>query len=208
MRHPETNQIRTTHTKPSNWQVLVVDDSLAILNVVAAILRREKALVVTLEQSPYRALEIIEAQPEAYDLLLTDFRVPGMNGAELAAHTKAICPSLPVLAITTTPDAVRGNEDFASIMAKPFSSDELLHEILYHARLSRRPELEEATASHDPFSNSSQSSTIGAPVPAPSICMPQPSIPPCPTSPPSFPDRRRRNPRSWWPMMRPMSSLS
>jgi two-component system response regulator FlrC len=68
-------------------------------------------------------------RPGAYDAVVTDLRMPGMDGLQLTARLKAVDPTLPVLLITafgsleTAREAMRlGAFDFLS---KPFSPEEL-----------------------------------------------------------------------------------
>lgn len=135
--HPNRPPL-STQARSAIWQILVVDDSLTVLNVIAAILRREPRFTVTLEQSPFRAEQMVEEQPDAFDLILTDYRMPGMNGVTLARHLKLIREDLPILSVTTTPDATRDNPDFATTVAKPFNPGELLHEVVYQCHVAGR----------------------------------------------------------------------
>ena len=68
------------------------------------------------------ALEKMEIQP--IDLVLTDFLMPGMTGAELAREIKRRRPELPIVLITgQQPECI--SSDFAAVLAKPFSRDKL-----------------------------------------------------------------------------------
>lgn len=135
--HPDSPSL-STQARSAIWQILVVDDSLTVLNVIAAILRRESRLTVTLEQSPFRAEQLVADRPDAFDLILTDYRMPGMNGETLARHLKLIREDLPILSVTTTPDATRDNPDFTATLTKPFSPGELLHEVVYQCHVAGR----------------------------------------------------------------------
>ena len=68
-------------------------------------------------------------RPGAFDAVVTDLRMPGMDGLQLTARLKAVDPGLPVLLITafgsleSAREAMRlGAFDFLS---KPFSPEEL-----------------------------------------------------------------------------------
>ena len=148
----------TTHAKSVNWQILVVDDSLTVLNVIAAILRRESLFAVTLELSHFRALEMVQQQPGTFDLNITDYRMPGMTGVALAKHLKAIRQEVPILSVTTTPYETRHNPDFVATIAKPFSPAELLHEVIYQCQVATTPSLLHAHA--PPKANSAQKQSI------------------------------------------------
>jgi DNA-binding NtrC family response regulator len=61
------------------------------------------------------------------DLLLVDFAMPGMNGAELIAKAHEVHPGLPCLLITGywDSDAVGAAGVTAPILTKPFTHDAL-----------------------------------------------------------------------------------
>ncbi|MGB0578588.1 MAG: response regulator [Limisphaerales bacterium] len=127
--------------KTSGYQLLLLDDSTTVLNVMSQILRRIPGLFLTVECSPYRALEILERDSGSFDLVLTDIRMPLMDGIEFAAHVKQLRPELPILAITSVPSAVDNKPDFAGVVPKPFSPEELIAGVIEFLE-------ESATTSH------------------------------------------------------------
>ncbi|MFO7860811.1 MAG: PAS domain S-box protein [Desulfosalsimonas sp.] len=77
-------------------RVMLVDDEESILSVGRAMLERLGYQVETFSR-PDKALESFRAQPDAYDLILTDKNMPGINGDDLASAMMAMRPDLPVL---------------------------------------------------------------------------------------------------------------
>ena len=72
------------------------------------------------------ALAALEGQ--APDLILVDFAMPGMNGAELAGHVRARHPDLPIVFITGFAESDQleaAAADGAPVLRKPFGMDEL-----------------------------------------------------------------------------------
>ena len=71
------------------------------------------------------ALDLLEREPEI-DLMMIDFAMPGMNGAEVARQAQAKRPTLPMLFVTGFADrtALAGVSE-AQIIGKPFIDDEL-----------------------------------------------------------------------------------
>src|SRR5215472_6865512 len=70
------------------------------------------------------ALELFKR--ETFDLLITDYAMPGMLGDELARRVKQLCPAQPVLMITGSIEACsleKGCID--SLLNKPFTLDGL-----------------------------------------------------------------------------------
>ena len=80
-------------------RVLFVDDEIALIEL------GERILVylgyqVTTRTSSTEALELFRADPDAFDLLITDYTMPNMTGGELAKHILAIRPGMPIVLCT------------------------------------------------------------------------------------------------------------
>ena len=106
-------------------RVLVVDDDPPVREITATMLRTMGAEVVE-AGSGGSALEILDAGAGDFDLMVVDFAMPGMNGAELAATAAKKWPDLPVLFVTGYADlsAISSvSED--RIVQKPFRGGEL-----------------------------------------------------------------------------------
>jgi DNA-binding response OmpR family regulator len=106
--------------------VLVVDDELKICEFLEELLGRQ-GLAVSSVQSATDALERIQKEP--FNLVLTDLRMPGMDGFEFVSRLKALRPDLPTIMITgyaTVETAVKalrfGVDDYVT---KPFNNVEL-----------------------------------------------------------------------------------
>ncbi len=82
--------------------ILAVDDEPGVLALVVRCLNDER---VTLIEAPSgkQALEHIAKQP-ALDLLITDLRMPEMEGDELARRVRTLMPDLKVLYLTSHAD--------------------------------------------------------------------------------------------------------
>jgi DNA-binding response OmpR family regulator len=78
-------------------QILLVDDEAAIRMTTAALLQRRGYAVVS-AASGEEALEILHQQ--AFDLLLLDFRLPGINGLDVAQHARALLPAAIIMILT------------------------------------------------------------------------------------------------------------
>lgn len=81
----------------SNERILIVDDEAGIVRLCQRVLERAGYQVYPFT-NPQKALEFV--QSETPDLLLTDIRMPSMDGFELASQCKNICPNLVVLMMT------------------------------------------------------------------------------------------------------------
>lgn len=55
---------------------------------------------VTLTATGKEALQLLQAQPDGYDILMTDLTMPGITGIELAKEARKIAPTMPVVLCT------------------------------------------------------------------------------------------------------------
>ncbi|MFL6863420.1 MAG: PAS domain S-box protein [Allosphingosinicella sp.] len=106
---------------PSLNILAVDDDPLVLLNTAAML--EELGHVVHQAESGPQALEILAAHP--VDLLVTDYAMPRMNGAELADAARAIRPGLAVLIATGFAELAPGEHAALPRIAKPFTQAEL-----------------------------------------------------------------------------------
>jgi DNA-binding NtrC family response regulator len=108
-------------------RVLIIDDEPAIRESLDTFLSWEGYEVATAE-SGEAAVE--QAKREAFDLAITDLRMPGMGGDETVAALKRINPSLPVIVVTgfaSDEAAVRCSKEGAfRIISKPVQLEDLL----------------------------------------------------------------------------------
>jgi putative AdoMet-dependent methyltransferase len=107
-------------------RILLVDDEPDILDVCQRILETDGYQVET-AQSGNAALKQVEQKP--FDLLVTDIKMPGMDGLELVQAVKQIAPYLPCVIMTgfstmdTTLKALKLGVD--EYVIKPFAPEEL-----------------------------------------------------------------------------------
>jgi DNA-binding NtrC family response regulator len=112
---------------PVNGQrILIVDDEPDMVDNCARILRRAGYRCLT-AVDPHRAISLLES--ERPDLLLTDLKMPGIDGLALLRRAKELDSALPVVVITafaTVESAVAAIKDGAfDYLPKNFSVDEL-----------------------------------------------------------------------------------
>jgi PAS domain S-box-containing protein len=108
-------------------RVLVVDDDPPVREITATMLRNLGAEVVE-AGSGGAALELLES--ERFELVIMDFAMPGMNGAELEATCRRKWPHLPVLFVTGYADLTALSAiSEERIVQKPFRGGELQRKI-------------------------------------------------------------------------------
>ncbi len=109
-------------------KVLLVDDDSAVREVTAAMLR-DLGYIVLEAGSGGGAFDLLERE-RMIDLIVMDFAMPGMNGAEVARKVRIDRPTIPVLFITGFADrAAISGIDGAQIIGKPFSRDDLADKV-------------------------------------------------------------------------------
>jgi PAS domain S-box-containing protein len=112
--------------------ILVVEDEVALLHVT----RRSLASVgyaILAAQSPADAIQISKDHPGPIHLMVTDVIMPGMSGAQLAAHLSALRPEMKVLYVSgyTDDTIVRHGvlEPGLAFLQKPFSPKTLARKV-------------------------------------------------------------------------------
>src|SRR5690606_7878453 len=75
--------------------VMYVDDDEALVFLVQRLLRR-RGYQVSGFTDPHEATAALRAEPQRYDLLVTDYNMPGYSGIDLVREARRIRPDLPV----------------------------------------------------------------------------------------------------------------
>jgi DNA-binding NtrC family response regulator len=113
----------------SQATILVVDDEVALRRLIVRQLRIEGYKVL---EAGYgmEALAVAAISPEPIDLVLSDIRMPGMPGTELAQRLMAEHPGLQVVLMSAHPidDLTFSNDSggVITVLTKPFESKSLL----------------------------------------------------------------------------------
>lgn len=96
-----------------NGRILLVDDEPLVLEVVSTTLER-LGYRVTCAGSGRKALEIFQAAPHEFDLLITDHVMPEMTGLRLAETVLGIRKQMPVILFTGYSETVSAEKAKAS----------------------------------------------------------------------------------------------
>ncbi len=113
-----------------NETILFVDDEDYLAEVGKEMLE-DYGYHVDIETSPVAALALFEKDPDRYDLLITDYTMPGMTGDVMVGKIHEIRPGLPVIlcsGIRITPE-ITGNKGISTVLLKPFDMDILLETV-------------------------------------------------------------------------------
>ena len=138
--------------------ILIVDDEKHYPMILAEVLQEEGYACFT-TASGMEALDIFEN--EFVDLVLTDVKMPGMDGIELLSRIKEISPDAPVIVMTaygSVEKAVKAMQEGAyTFITKPFENETLLTHIskalAIHKIVQENSMLREAVSSRYSFGN-------------------------------------------------------
>ena len=121
---------------PLKKKILVVDDEPLVCEAIGMVLAFDGFEVIAAGDAK-EALAIFE--PGKYDLVITDYTMPGMKGDELARTIKAKSPRQPVIMVTAhaemllaTVPPLAGVDD---VVSKPFQFEDLraaIQKVLAH----------------------------------------------------------------------------
>jgi len=126
-------------------RILVVDDE----DLIAALIKTDltaQGYDVTAKTSGLDALAAFTQEPWAFDLLVTDLGMPGLNGAALAERIHQIRPDLPAILFSGSIQELRqfatGPLAFQAIVEKPAAPEELrraIRSVLHGRPAAPRP---------------------------------------------------------------------
>lgn len=117
------NTLTSLQSAQDSGTVLVIDDEVALLAIIADVLEESGYRVLTVSDGP-AGLDILRSE-QAVDLLITDIRLPkGMNGREVARAARMNRPQLKILFMTGfAGSALDGSDPLSAgmeMMTKPF----------------------------------------------------------------------------------------
>jgi CheY-like chemotaxis protein len=107
--------------------VLIVDDLPEQTVLARRILQRSEYVALT-AHSAAEALLTLEQLDGALDLLITDLRMPGMHGSELARQVRSLYPLVKILFVSGG-SLETVSEDGFSILPQPYAPGVLLERV-------------------------------------------------------------------------------
>jgi len=118
-----------------NKSILVIDDDVGMLHALTKVLAGEGCTVAGAASSTV-AMEYLLDSNRNLDLIITDIRMPLLDGLEVLDIVKANCPKVPVIVITAyggpKAEAEARRSGAAAYLEKPVDSPKLL-EVIYRA---------------------------------------------------------------------------
>lgn len=118
-------------TLSNTQRILLVEDDTAIRELTEDVLS-ESGYEITAVGDAEKAVDAL-ATADSFDLLISDIRLPGMNGCELARHAMTLDPALRVLLVTGYAGQRAGDPQSMPkdipLLLKPFSLRQLLQSV-------------------------------------------------------------------------------
>ena len=118
---------------PGSVRIAVIDDERMLLNVFSSLMRQYH-YQADFFSNPLKAIDAIIGNPTRYNLVITDIRMPEIDGIEFAKKIRYILPQMPIMFMTgEVTDEVRkqalmiGNVEF---LEKPFPLEATLREAI------------------------------------------------------------------------------
>jgi len=109
------------HASPR--KILVVDDESFVCEAIQMMLEFDGHEVVTVSSGP-KALELLNQHD--FDLVITDFSMPDMDGTELARELQVRKPHLPVIMVTAFKERLTEPvPGVQTVISKPFLLENL-----------------------------------------------------------------------------------
>ena len=128
-KEPETSGADKEPMSTGGESIMLVDDEEALLDIGRQVLER-LGYRVTTQASSQEALELFRRDPQAFDLVITDYTMPHLTGTALAQQMLALRPELPIILCTGySSDHVTGrralDQGIRSLAQKPLRPSEI-----------------------------------------------------------------------------------
>jgi CheY-like chemotaxis protein len=129
----------------ANLRILLVDDNALGLGARKSVLD-ELGYRTSTASSGVEALDLF--RKNTYDLVVTDYRMPKMDGLELIGRMRGERPEVPIILVSGFADALGLNElNTGADVVIQKSANEVMHLVRAVARLSRRKAVKKPVAS-------------------------------------------------------------
>jgi PAS domain S-box-containing protein len=140
-----SNEIETTSsiTLPAgNEHILLVDDQIHILKLMEQMLEG-LGYTISFRTGSIDALEAFKANPDQYDLVITDYTMPNMTGIDLAEALLNIRPDIPVILCTGFSEQfsnqTTGSSKITDILMKPVALKDLSQTVRNALSIKKKP---------------------------------------------------------------------
>ncbi|MBP5952751.1 hybrid sensor histidine kinase/response regulator [Pseudomonas sp. P42] len=129
----ETTEEPTSNTANRETTVLLVDDDSSVRDVTLQMLESLGYNVIV----ACDGIEALEKINQSIDIVLTDFAMPNMTGAELAVKVRLTHPLMPIVFVTGYADTDALGLEATSVIQKPFDELTLQKRIVQALRINK-----------------------------------------------------------------------
>ncbi len=135
----DPEEVSLKHYEIEELRVLVVDDSMMARNHITRVLNNMGITQITKAKDGKEGVEIFSQAEDAFDLIVTDFNMPHMDGGQLIEYIRKELnnPYIPIIMVTSEENETRLNTvhqaGVSGICDKPFEPQtvkEMLYRIL------------------------------------------------------------------------------
>ena len=130
--HSEERPMKKIFLPQGNERILIVEDDPFLPQITKRHLEK-MGYTCTVTTDSHEALNIFRANPDQFDLLITDQTMPGLTGRELSEKILEIKPPMPIILCTGHSDIISKNDALAmgikKYVLKPIHGDELLNAV-------------------------------------------------------------------------------
>ncbi len=125
---PEAAAVEPIATSDRGEHILFIDDEPVLAHIGEKILKR-LGYRVTVKTSSLEALELFRAQPDSFDLIISDQTMPQLTGVQLAQEITTFRPEMPIIICTGSSETVATEnstkQPFREYLMKPFNMGDL-----------------------------------------------------------------------------------
>jgi two-component SAPR family response regulator len=114
---------RTHNNKQHERKILVLDDDFDLASLIKQILQKHGFKNVFAFSDPLLALEYFKINHKDYSLIVSDIRMPNMNGFEFVGKARKLNPKVKILLMTAFEI---NDKEFSRVLPKP-KIDGLIH---------------------------------------------------------------------------------
>src|SRR5688572_7870422 len=107
-------------------KVLLVDDHQGVRATTAAMLEDLGHAVTQASDGP-EVLDLLKGEPDGFDLIISDYAMPHLSGAEVVRQARRIRPAMPAILMTGYADAgsISRRPEDVHVLAKPFTLEQM-----------------------------------------------------------------------------------
>ncbi|MBA2481166.1 MAG: response regulator [Planctomycetes bacterium] len=121
-------KLESSEAQRGSETILLVDDEAHVSSILAEVLTENGYRVLT-TASGEQAITLLSQRGDSIDLVITDLKMPGINGYELARRIRATHPDMKVVLISghvdDTMEQERDQGGISAFLPKPFTSQVL-----------------------------------------------------------------------------------